>query len=319
MRRLTLDDVTSARDVLGPHLPATPLRPCQALEGRTWLKLECWQPTGSFKVRGALNALSAMSTAERAAGLVTASAGNHGLGVAFAAQTLGLEDEVSVFVPRTAPQAKLRRLRRFPVTVVEHGETYEEASAAAHEHARHRGSRFVHAYEDPVIAAGQGTIALELLEQLPELTRVFVPVGGGGLIAGLATAFAALRPTVRVVAVQPAASPALRASLERGIALTEYPAGPTLADGVAGGIGEIAFEHRDLIHDVVVVEEEQLENAMLALLEHDQVVAEGSGALGVAALMADSGGQKHTGASVVVVTGGNVDLAVIRRLLTTRG
>jgi threonine dehydratase len=314
--RLRREAILRAREVVGRHLQPTPLRPCLAVSGaNAWSKLECWQPTGSFKVRGALNAMAALSPDERRAGLVTASAGNHGLGVALAAEILGIREEVTVYVPETVPRAKLIRLRRFPVTVVERGGWYDEAAEAAHEHERSRGARFVHAFEDPAIAAGQGTVGLEILEQAPQLARVLVPVGGGGLLAGIAVAIKAVRPDVRVIAVQPSASPALRESLRLGRPLLEYPAGPTLADGVAGGIGHVAFEHRDLVDDVVVVEEEEIADAIIALLTHDQVVAEGSGALGVAALRSGRVSGAGDGMSVVVVTGGNVDADVLRRLL----
>jgi threonine dehydratase len=177
---------------------------------------------------------------------------------------------------------------------------------------------YVHAFEDRRIAAGQGTVALELLEQMPDLSAVVVPVGGGGLISGIATAVKARAPAARVIAVQPEASPALRESLRLGRPLLEFPAGPTLADGLAGGIGEIAFAHRDLIDDVLVVPEPDIENAIVALLAEDQVVAEASGAVGVAAVRAGlvSLGE---GPVAIVVTGANIDVSVLERLLGARG
>lgn len=314
MKRLELDEVREAEALIRTHLPPTPVRRCLAApHGDAWLKLECWQPTGSFKVRGALNALAALTPEERRSGVVTASAGNHGLGIAFAASKLAFDGPVRVFVPESIPRAKLTRLRRHAIEVVVEGADYDAASRAAHRHERPVGGRFVHAFDDRRVAAGQGTVALELLEQVPDLARVVVPVGGGGLLAGMAVTLKALRPSVRVVAVQPAASPALRESLQRGEPLLEYAARPTLADGVAGGIGHVAFAHRDLIDDVVVVEESEIEEAIVALLGEDQLVVEGSGALGVAALR--SGRVEGDGASVAVVTGGNVDLEVLRRLL----
>ena len=192
----------------------------------------------------------------------------------------------TLFVPRTAPRAKVDKLRRFPVEVRETGETYDDAVEAARAFERETGATFVHAYEDVRTAAGQGTVGLEILDECPEVAAVLVPVGGGGLIAGLAAAVKARAPDVRVVAVQPEASPALRESLRLGRALLTYPAGPTLADGLSGGIGEIAFDHRDLVDEVVTVSEEEIEDAIVALLAADQVVAEASGAVGVAALRA---------------------------------
>jgi threonine dehydratase len=316
--RLRLEDVERARKTIAPHLPSTPLRRSFALRGRgdCRMKLECWQPTGSFKVRGAINVMASLSQEERDRGVVAASAGNHALGVAFAAQALGGGIRATLFVPESAPRAKVEKLRAFPVEVRQEGADYDRAAERAHEHARRTGGTIVHAFADPRTAAGQGTVGLEILEQWPDARTIVVPVGGGGLIAGIAAAVKARSPETRIVAVQPEASPSLRESLRLGRALTEYPAGPTLADGIAGGIGEIAFDHRDLIDDVVVVTEDAIEQAMVALLAEDQVVAEASGAIGVAAVQAglvDAGG-----GCAIVITGANVDAAVLARLLAAR-
>jgi threonine dehydratase len=316
---LTLDDVRRAQERIRPHLAVTPLRRSFALRPRpALLKLECWQPTGSFKVRGALNAMACLTPEQQERGVVTASAGNHALGVALASELLGGSVHATVFVPRTAPRAKLEKLRSFRVSVQEAGATYDEAFAAAERHARTTGATFVHAFEQMETAAGQGTCGLEILEQLPEVDAILVPVGGGGLIAAIATAVKALSPSVQIVAVQPQPSPSLSESLRRGEPLLEYPAGPTLADGVAGGIGRIVWEHRHLIDAVVDVPEPELERAMVALLCDDQVVAEGSGALGVAALLAGLYTPPRGKPVAVVVSGGNVDGAVLERLLRDR-
>jgi threonine dehydratase len=315
--RLHPDDVAAARAVVAKHLAPTPLRPSLAAPGcELLLKLECWQPTGSFKVRGAVNLLSSFSPAERARGVVAASAGNHALGVAFAASRLG-DVKATLFVPTTAPRSKVDKLRRFPVAVRETGETYDDAVLAAREFERQTGAVFAHAFEDVRTAAGQGTVALELLAECPAPSCVLVPVGGGGLAAGIATVVKARAPRTRVVAVQAQASPALAESLRLGRALLEYPAAPTLADGLSGGIGEIAYEHRDLFDDVVNVTEDEIEAAIVALLASDQVVAEASGAVGVAALRA--GKVAADGPVVAVVTGGNIDARVLARLLARLG
>jgi threonine dehydratase len=315
--RVEAEDVERAAAVVGRHLAPTPVRRAFSVPGATaWLKLECWQPTGAFKVRGAVNALSALSDEEKARGVVAASAGNHALGVAFAAQALGGSLRVTVFVPTSAPRAKVDKLRQFPIEVREEGRDYDEAHARADAHARATGARYVHAFEDRATAAGQGTAAVELLAQLPTLRAVLVPVGGGGLIAGSAAYLKARAPHVRVIAVQPAASPALAESLRQGHALLTYDAAPSLADGLAGGIGEIAFAHRDLIDDVVNVSEDEIEDAVVAMVAHDQVLAEGSGAVGVAALR--SGRVRVQGDVAAIVTGANMDARVLARLLAGR-
>jgi len=316
---LGLADIERARHAIAPYLPPTPLRRAFSVPGgQAWLKLECWQPTGSFKVRGALSVLTSLTPAERRRGVVAASAGNHALGVAFAIQALGGDVPTTVFVPATAPRAKVDKLRTFPITVVEGGATYDEAAARAAEHAERTGAFSIHAYDDPRTAAGQGTVALEILEQSPLIGTIVVPVGGGGLIAGIAAAVKAQRPDVRIVAVQPEASPALRDSIAQGQPLLDYAARPTLADGLAGGIGLMVYAHRHLLDEIVTVSETEIVEAIVALLTHDQVVAEGAGAVGVAALLS---GRLRLGdgrPAAVVVTGANIDARVLGRLLTQR-
>lgn len=313
---VSLEDVERARRVLAPHLPPTPLRRAFAVPGgNAWLKLECWQPTGSFKVRGALNVLASLTAEERSRGIVAASAGNHALGVAFAVQALAGGVPTTVFVPATAPRAKVEKLRTFPITVVEAGDTYDDAVLAAAEHVRRTGARGIHAFEDPLTAAGQGTVALEILDQMPGVGTLVIPVGGGGLVSGCAAAIKARHPDVRIVAVQPEASPSLRDSLAQGRALLEYPAQPTLADGLSGGIGEIVYAHRHLIDEVVVVPEREIEDAIVALVAQDQVIAEGSGAVGVAALRAGLVPRRDDRPVAVVITGANIDARVLGRLL----
>jgi threonine dehydratase len=317
--RLTLEEIEDAETRIRPHLAPTPLRPSLAApEVDLRLKLECWQPTGSFKVRGALSLMTVLDEGERHRGVVAASAGNHALGVAWAAQCLGGAIAATVFVPASAPEAKVAKLRRFPVEVRQAGETYDDTVERAAAFQRETGAVPVHAFEDLRVAAGQGTAALEVIAQCPEVDTFLVPVGGGGLIAGVAVAARERAPGVRIVAVQPEASPALAESLRLGRPLLTYAARPTLADGVAGGIGEIAFRHRDLIDDVVNVSEEEIEDAVVALLAEDQVVAEASGALGVAALRSGRVSPRKGGPVVAFITGGNIDVSVLARLLASR-
>jgi threonine dehydratase len=318
--RLDPGAIREARSRISPYLPPSPLRRSFALapHGRVELKLECWQPTGSFKVRGALSNLTALSPEQREKGVVAASAGNHALGIAFAVGALEERIAATLFVPKDAPRSKREKLRAFPIDLVEVEGTYDDAHAAALVHAERTGARYVHAFDDPLTAAGQGTLALELLEQCPDLGAIVVPVGGGGLIAAVAVALKSLALDVRIIAVQPEASPALPESLRSGRALLTYPAAPTLADGLAGGIGEIVFAHRHLIDDVVLVSEEEIANAIVALLAEDQVVVEGSGAAAAAALLSGRVAAHPTRPTVVVLTGGNIDVSVLARLLGKR-
>ncbi len=317
---ISVQDIQNAQRTIRPYLFRTPLRDSFLLSERVgaavFLKLENWQITGSFKPRGALNRIALMSADERARGIVTASAGNHALGVGFAARALNISP-ATIFVPRSAPRAKIDKLRQFPVEVRAAGETYDDAHHAAEQYQRETGATFIHAYDDPRTVAGQGTIGLEILEDLPDVDAILVPVGGGGMIAGIAVAVKALAPSVKIIAVQPAASPALRDSLRDGKCYEEYAAAPTICDGLAGGIGKIVFEagQRGLIDDVVIVEEVETRAAIRALAETQQLIVEGSGAVGVAALL--TGKVRMPGKRVAaVLSGGNIDLELLARILT---
>jgi threonine dehydratase len=315
IRRLAAEEVVAARQAIEPYLPPTPLRRSLAASGEVFTKLECWQPTGSFKVRGATHFMTALSEADRKGGVVAASAGNPALGVAFAADAVG-NCEATLFVPTTAPRAKVEKLRQYKVTVHEKGATYDDAHHAALDYIEENGGLYLHAYDDPRTAAGQGTVGLEILEQCPDVEVIVVPVGGGGLISGIATIVKKIRPDVKIFAVQPEASPALRESLKRGEPLLTYPAGETLADGLSGGIGEVVFVHRDLLDGVVTVSEEETISAIYELLAKDQVVAEASGAVSLAALR--SGRIPHRGPAVAVITGANIDAQVLARIVRSR-
>lgn len=319
---LTVQEILQAQRSIRPFIFRTPLRDSFLLSKRIgaslFLKLENWQVTGSFKPRGALNVMARLSAHERARGIVTASAGNHALGVGYAARVLGISSSTTIFVPRAAPRAKLDKLRQFPVAVRLVGESYDHAHHAAEAFQRETGATFIHAYDDPRTVAGQGTLGLEILEDLPDVDAILVPVGGGGMIAGIAVAVKALAPSVRVIGVQPSASPALRDSLRDGKCYEEYVAAPTICDGLAGGIGKICFEvAQKFVDDVVSVEEDETKAAIRALAETQHWIVEGSGAVGVAALLArkvDLSGQRVA----VVLSGGNMDLEVLEEIVNRK-
>jgi len=318
---ITLSEIFQARSRIAPYIFRTPLRESFLLSERTgsrvFLKLENWQITGSFKARGALNRMMLMRDKERSRGIVTASAGNHALGVAHAAHALGIS-AATIFVPGTAPRAKLDKLREFSVDVRAVGETYDDAHHAAETFQHETGATFIHAYDDPRTVAGQGTIALEILEDLPDVDAILVPVGGGGMIAGIAIAAKAISPRVKIIGVQPAASPALRDSLRDNKCYEEYAAAPTICDGLAGGIGKICFEvSKKLVDDVAIVEESETRAAIRALAETQQLIVEGSGAVGVAALLSRkiNFAAKRGKRVAVVLSGGNIDLELLKKIL----
>jgi threonine dehydratase len=304
---VNLSELEEAAGRIAPFVVRTPLERSRALSVSSgvdvWLKLECFQATGSFKLRGALNALM---TLERDRPIVTASAGNHGLGVARAAQILGME--ATVVVPETASAAKVEALRESGAELRLIGQTYDDAEGAARRIAADREAEFVSAYNDARVIAGGGTVALEILADVPRVTTLVVPAGGGGLISGIAVAAAGRN----VVGVQSTASPGLHASFiarER----VEVEVKDSLADGLAGSVeaGSITLELiAQYVTDMVLVEEAQIAEAMRWLLEHEHVLVEGSGAVGVAALL---GGLRTTGDVAVVLTGRNVAAAVLRQ------
>ncbi len=314
---IRLEDITDAAAALGPYVQRTPLLRAGALGQMAgvelWLKAENLQRTGSFKVRGAFNRIRLLSPEERRCGVVAASAGNHAQGVALAARELGVR--ATVVMPEAAPLVKVESTRGYGAEVVLHGHDFEEAFAHAQALHRDSGAVLVHAFDDPAVIAGQGTVGLEIVEQLPDVQLVVVPVGGGGLISGVAVAVKSLVPTARVVGVQAAAAPAVYQSWGQARAV-EVPARRTLADGLAvsAARGGVLGLLRRWVDDMVTVEEDELAGAMVLLLERAKLVAEGAGAAAVAALV--YGKVRMPGArAVAVVSGGNVDLNTLARVV----
>jgi threonine dehydratase len=310
---VTRRDVEEAAARIAPYVLRTPLERSAALSELcgtdVWLKLECFQHTGSFKLRGALNALLA---APAFSSVVTASAGNHGLGVARAATLLGCR--ATVVVPETASVAKVSALEASGAELLLVGQTYDEAEFAARALAVERDLPFVSAYNDPLVAAGGGTVALEVLADVPAVRTVIVPAGGGGLIGGVGAAASGGRT---VIGVQSEASPSLYAAFSAGRRV-EVEVRESLADGLAGNVeeGSLTFDlMRRYVSEMMLVSEAQIADAMRWLLEHAHVVVEGSAAVGVAALL---GGLRPSGPIAVILTGRNVATSVLRQYVLAR-
>ena len=303
----TLADIEEARGRIRGIVDVTPIYPSETFSRRCGrevrLKAENLQRTGAFKIRGAMNKLATLSPSEREAGVVAASAGNHGQAVAWAARELGIR--ARIFVPLDAPMAKVDACRNYGAETELSGSDFEDALAAALGEVEETGATFIHPYEDRAVIAGQGTIGLELLEQVPDVETVLIPIGGGGLALGIATALRAVRPELRLVGVQ--------AGLE----------GYTIADGIAVKVpSEFTMPLlEDLLDDLVGVTDEEISNAIVLLLERAKLVVEGAGAVGVAALLADKAGGQ--GVAVPLLSGGNIDatmlISVMRRGLTVSG
>jgi threonine dehydratase len=276
------------------------------------LKLETHQETGSFKVRGAYNAVAALAPARRGRGVVAASAGNHGLGVAFAAARLGVA--ATVFLPAGAPEVKKRRISALGATLREVAGGYDEAEREAREAALESGAPFVHPFSDPAVVAGQGTVGVEIARALPEVATLVVPVGGGGLAGGVGIVARALGSGVRVVGVQTEATSAMHASLAAG-ALRSPPPGPTICEGLSGDVDarSLALARR-VVDEVVLVEEEAVRRAIRTLYHDEGIVAEGSAAVAAAALL-EGRVDPAAGPVVAVLTGSNLDARRLAAIL----
>jgi threonine dehydratase len=316
---VTLDDVLAARKLLSGVVRPTPLtwsRPLsEQLGGDVWFKCENLQRAGSFKVRGAYVHIHNLPHDERARGVVAASAGNHAQGVALAASLHGIES--TVFMPEGAPLPKVAATESYGARVQFAGSTVDEALIAARAFADRTGAAFIHPFDHPDVVAGQGTIALEIVEQLPEVGTVIASVGGGGLLAGIGTVLQALRPDVRLVGVQAAAAAAYPPSLAAGRP-TPLASMSTMADGIAVGCpGQVPF---GIVHsfgtEVLTVSEESISRAVVLLLERSKLVVEPAGAVGVAALLeAAAGAARFEPPVVAVLSGGNVDPLLLLRLI----
>jgi threonine dehydratase len=315
---VTLADIQAARQRIADAIFTTPCARAEILSEligcEVFLKLENLQMTGSFKERGSLNKILQLTPEQKAAGVITASAGNHAQGVAHAAKLCGIP--AVIVMPETAPLAKIRGTREFGAEIVLHGSGYDEAYEKALQLQASEGYTFIHAFDDPQVIAGQGTIGLELLEQVPEMDVVVVPVGGGGLIAGIATAIKALRPEVRMIGVEAARMPAMQQSITAG-EIQQLQGANTLADGIAvARVGQHTLPIVDqTVSDIVTVNEEEIATAIMLLLEREKTLAEGAGATGFAALYSkrirDIAGKKV----VVIISGGNIDLTLLAKIL----
>jgi threonine dehydratase len=312
---ISIDDVRSAANRIAGAVEYTPVvhsRTLSRLTGaQVFLKFENLQFTASFKERGALNKLLSLSIEERARGVIAMSAGNHAQAVAYHAARLGVP--AVIVMPKGSPNSKVKNTQVHGAEVVLEGDSLADAASHAFERAKRENLVFVHPYEDPLVMAGQGTIGLEMLAALPDLDLLVVPIGGGGLISGISTAVKAVKPELRIIGVESKTYPSMQQRL-RGEPVKV--GGDTIAEGIAvKDVGEMPLAIiRDLVEDVVVVEEETIERAVVALIEIEKTVAEGAGAAGLAALLEHP--QRFAGKRVgILVSGGNIDSRVLASVL----
>jgi threonine dehydratase len=316
---LHLDDVKAARERVRDRVVLTPCTPSEAFGemfgGRAWFKFENLQRTGSFKERGALNCMLALGPEERRRGVIAASAGNHAQGVAFHARRLGIP--ATIVMPERTPLIKVSNTERYGARVVLHGAVYDEAMAEALRIRAAEGQALIHPFDMEAVIAGQGSIGLELLEQCPEMDVVVVPVGGGGLISGIALAIKeSVGSRVRVVGVESSVLPAALKAREAGQLVTIPPA-ETIADGIAvRKIGETTFPLLEkYVDELVVVDEEEIASAVLLLLEREKTVAEPAAASSVAAAVYGTLGGLVGKNVVMLLSGGNVDVTLLSRII----
>jgi len=323
---ISLSDVREARervDDVARHTPLERSRTFSEMSGAdVHLKLENFQRTGAFKIRGAMNRIATLSESERDAGVVTASAGNHAQGVALAADRAGVD--ATVVMPKFAPVSKVKATRGYGASVRLEGVDYDEAQAYAHELERQEDRTYVHAFDDPVVMAGQGTLGLEIVDDCPDLDTVVVPIGGGGLISGVAVAIKEQLPDARVVGVQAEGAASAAASLSAG-EVTEIDSVDTIADGIATrSVGERTLEvMAEYVDEVVTVDDREIALALTLLLERSKTLVEGAGAVALAAVLSEAFAYDDDETVVAALCGGNIDLnrlgTVIRRGLVQMG
>ncbi|MCL6477999.1 MAG: threonine ammonia-lyase [Peptococcaceae bacterium] len=317
-KSLSIEQVIEARNRMAGVIHLTPLdysRFFSMLTGSNlYLKLENMQKTGSFKIRGAYNKINSLSFQERAGGVVAASAGNHAQGVAYAASRSGLK--AAIVMPEGTPITKIMASRGYGAEVIISGRDYDEAFEKAVEIQKTSGATYIHGFDDIDVVAGQGTLGLEILEQLARVDAVVAPVGGGGLLGGISFVLKELRPQVKVYGVQSAGAPAVYLSLKKGEFQEETPASGTIAEGInVRRPGKMTLDLiKKYVDDVVLVDDEEISQTILMLLERTKVVSEGAGAAGLAAVLHDR--LKLRGLNVVVViSGGNIDVNVLSTII----
>ncbi|RQG96550.1 threonine ammonia-lyase [Natrarchaeobius chitinivorans] len=315
---LELSDVLDARDRVSETSRHTPLEYSHTYSSMTgaevFLKLETFQRTGAFKIRGATNRIATLTPKQKSAGVVTASAGNHAQGVALAATRVGVDSKI--VMPEHAPISKVKATRNYGAEVVLDGTDYDEATERAHEIERQEARTYVHAFDDEMVMAGQGTIGLEIVEDCPDVDTVVVPIGGGGLISGIATAINEQKPDARVIGVQAEGASSAASSLEKGERVS-LDGVDTIADGIATRtIGERTFEHiREHVDEVVTVSDPEIAVAMVYLLERSKVVVEGAAAVTLAALLFEKFQFDENETIVPVLSGGNIDLNTLTNVI----
>ncbi len=315
----TIQDIWAARRRITNSIHRTPLVYSKMLSNlagaEIYLKMECWQLCGCFKVRGAMSKVSAMSAEQRSRGIITTSSGNHAIGVAYAAYTHG-KLPTFIFMPENTDATHIDKVKMWGGNCILKGSHYQESYQAAQEYLAQHGGTYVHSHADVQVMGGQGTIGLEILEDLPELDAAIIPIGGGGMISGIGTALKAANEQIRLIGVEPEAAPAAYRSLRDGVCCSSLTPEPSIADGLLSGVHEMTFSiFRHLVEQVVLVSELELKEAVLHFQRKEQLMIEPSAAIGLAALLHhidDLEGKKV----VLVLTSRNIDAGLYNRIIS---
>lgn len=314
---VTLEKIKKAKETIENSVKRTPIIECPTLEaelgGKVYFKLENLQKTGSFKIRGALNRIANLTEEEKKRGVIASSAGNHAQGIALGATAQGIKS--TIVMPETAPIAKVVATKGYGAEVVLHGTVYDDAFAKACEIQKATGAVFLHPFDDEDVIAGQGTIGLEILEDVSDIDTILVPIGGGGILAGIATAVKSINPNIKVIGVESENAASMTEALKRG-ECCEVCAKPTIADGIA--VKKVGCKTLELVKqyvdEVITVSEAEIAEAILFLMEKSKVVAEGAGATPLAAILAGKISCKDR-KTCAVVSGGNIDINLVERVL----
>ncbi len=319
--KLTAAEIEAARKRIGSFIHQTPLEKSIYLSNakhNIFLKLECQQPVKSFKIRGAINKLLTLTDEEKRRGIATVSSGNHGIAVSYAARLLGIQN-VKIIIPVTTPSSKIEKIRYYGGQILLMGNNYDEAHAEGSRFIKESGLTFIDGGDmDPVVYAGQGTVALEVLDQNPEIDTILVPIGGGGLSTGIAIAAKSRKKSLQVYGLYSEACPAWTASIRDQKVYHEYPTEDSVCEAMVGGIGQLAFELRDWMDGYLEVKEEYIRKAMVHALLNEKIVAEASGSVPIAAVL--QYGDRLPGRNIaLIISGGNTDNDLLIRELQKAG
>ena len=312
---VTIKDIILARKRINKYIYNTPLDYSMYLSNsdtNVFLKLECQQKLKGFKIRGALSKITSLTEEEKAKGIMAVSSGNHGAGVSYSAKVLG-GIHAKIFVPKTIPKSKLEKIEYYGAEVVAVGSNYDEAHAAASEALTKERLTFIDPCSDIEVIAGQGSIAMEILESNPDIDTILAPVGGGGLITGISVAAKHMKPSIKIIGVQTGACPAMARAIEDQICYTDFPSEASICDALIGGVGAIPYNMaKQCIDEIILVEEEKIREAILFLMEKEKIVAEPAGAIGVAAFRANPALFKNKNVAIII-SGGNLDFSLINQ------